>query len=60
MNNWKRCQLGDILTLQRGHDLTYRDIKCGSIPVVGSNSIIAYHDTLTTKAPCVTDRKSVV
>lgn len=58
MNNWKRCQLGDILTLQRGHDLTYRDIKCGSIPVVGSNSIIAYHDTLTTKAPCVTVGRS--
>ena len=58
MNNWKCCLLGDILTLQRGHDLTYRQTKNGDIPVVGSNGIIAYHDTPTTKAPCVTIGRS--
>lgn len=58
MNNWKCCLLGDILTLQRGHDLTYRETKSGGIPVVGSNGIIAYHDTPTTKSPCVTIGRS--
>ena len=58
MTDWIKCKLGDILTLQRGHDLSYKEMKNGHIPVVGSNGIIGYHDVPTTKKPCVTIGRS--
>lgn len=58
MTDWIKCKLGDILTLQRGHDLSYKEMKNGHIPVVGSNGIIGYHDIPTTKKPCVTIGRS--
>ncbi|MCL2638699.1 MAG: restriction endonuclease subunit S [Oscillospiraceae bacterium] len=58
MSEWKKCTLGDVITLQRGHDLTYAQMKNGDIPVAGSNGIIGYHSSKTTNRPCVTIGRS--
>jgi type I restriction enzyme S subunit len=57
-SNWKEVKLGDLLNFRRGHDLPKTSLNEGMIPVVGSNGIIGYHDTYTTKAPCVTVGRS--
>jgi type I restriction enzyme, S subunit len=58
MTDWIDCKLGDLITLQRGHDLTRKKMKEGNIPVAGSNGIIGYHNESTTKAPGVTIGRS--
>lgn len=58
MSEWKECQLGEVMTLQRGHDLTYAQMQVGKIPVIGSNGIIGYHNKKTTNSPCVTIGRS--
>jgi type I restriction enzyme S subunit len=45
MSDWKECKLGDIITLQRGHDLPKSEMISGNIPVAGSNGIIGFHIT---------------
>ena len=42
MSEWKECQLGDLITFQRGHDLPKTKMQGGKYPVVGSNGIIIY------------------
>ena len=44
-------KLGDILTFQRGFDLTRSQMKSGSIPVVGSSEIIGWHNESKSSAP---------
>ena len=46
------------MNFRRGHDLPKTDMKKGSIPVVGSNGVIGYHDISTTPAPCLTIGRS--
>jgi type I restriction enzyme S subunit len=58
MSEWKNCNLGDVVTLQRGHDLPKRDMIVGIYPVAGSNGIIGYHQMYTTKGPGVTIGRS--
>lgn len=58
MGNWKTCQLGDLITFQRGHDLPKSKMKGGIYPVVGSNGIIGYHDEYTTESPSITIGRS--
>lgn len=58
MNEWKECSLGDVLTLQRGHDLPKTKMIAGNVPVAGSNGAIGYHNKATTKAPGVTIGRS--
>ena len=58
MSEWKECKLGDVLTLQRGHDLPRKKMIEGNIPVAGSNGIIGYHNQSTTKAPGITIGRS--
>lgn len=58
MSDWKDCQLGDILTFQRGHDLPKKQMVSGEYPVVGSNGVIGYHNAYTTEAPSVTIGRS--
>jgi type I restriction enzyme S subunit len=55
---WKEVRLGDLLNFRRGHDLPKTNMKKGNIPVVGSNGIIGYHDSFTTKAPCLSIGRS--
>ena len=58
MSEWKECQLGDLITFQRGHDLPKTKLQGGKYPVVGSNGIIGYHNEYTTEAPSITIGRS--
>ena len=58
MGNWKTCELGDLLTFQRGHDLPKSQVIEGKYPIAGSNGIIGYHNEFTTKAPSITIGRS--
>lgn len=57
-SGWKNCTLGELVTFQRGHDLTTNNVIEGQYPVVGSSGIIAYHNKYTTQAPCITIGRS--
>lgn len=46
--------LGEVVALQRGHDLTETQRRPGNAPVVGSAGIHGYHDTAKAKGPGVT------
>lgn len=58
MGEWKEVKLGDLITLQRGHDLPKSKMQFGEIPVAGSNGVIGYHNVATTKAIGVTIGRS--
>jgi type I restriction enzyme S subunit len=58
MSEWTKCKLGDVVTLQRGHDLPKNKMIEGSYPVAGSNGIIGYHNQSTTKALGITIGRS--
>ena len=58
MSEWLETTLGNLITLQRGHDLARTEMKLGSIPVAGSNGIIGYHNQATTKALGITIGRS--
>jgi type I restriction enzyme S subunit len=58
MGEWKECKLGEFIVFQRGHDLPKTAMIDGKIPVAGSNGIIGYHDTPTTKGPGITIGRS--
>lgn len=51
--DWGVKKLGDILTLQRGHDLPSQDRKFGKIPIMGSSGVTGYHDQYKAKGPGV-------
>lgn len=53
MSEWKNTTIGDVLTLQRGFDITRADQRAGSIPVVSSGGIGSYHDTAAVHGPGV-------
>jgi type I restriction enzyme S subunit len=50
-SNWEKVKLGEVLTFQRGYDLTHNEMKGGEIPVVGSSEIIGYHNESKVKSP---------
>src|SRR5260221_982946 len=52
-NGWKRCNLGDILTLQRGFDLTERNRQEGNVLIVSSSGISGYHNVAKVYGPGV-------
>ena len=58
MSEWKEATLGDLITLQRGHDLPKSKMQIGNIPVAGSNGIIGYHNIATTKGIGITIGRS--
>lgn len=58
MSEWKEKTLGDLVTFQRGHDLSQKQFKDGKHPIVGSNGIIGYHSEFTTKKPGITIGRS--
>jgi type I restriction enzyme, S subunit len=53
MSEWKTTTIGDVLTLQRGIDITRAEQRPGPIPVVSSGGIGSYHDTAAAKGPGV-------
>ncbi len=50
---WKQCQLGDVLTLQRGFDITKKEQKQGSVPVISSSGINSFHNIAKVNGPGV-------
>lgn len=51
--NWEVKKLGDILTLQRGHDLPAPERKFGQVPIMGSSGVTGYHNHYKAKGPGV-------
>ena len=52
-DGWKPVKLGDFISLQRGHDLTWRERKKGGVPVMGSAGENGSHDVAIAKGPGV-------
>jgi len=53
VSSWKQGTVGDVLQLQRGHDLPRAEMVEGKYPVAGSTDTIGYHNQYTTKAPVI-------
>ena len=53
MVEWKECKLGDIVTFQRGFDITKKEQVPGAYPVVSSSGIKSYHTMYKVKSPGV-------
>lgn len=49
--DWEVTTLGQIISLRRGHDLTERQRRPGSVPVFGSAGHNGFHDTALVNAP---------
>jgi type I restriction enzyme S subunit len=52
-SEWREMTLGDVITLQRGHDLPIQDRKPGIVPVVTSSGVSGTHNEVKAKAPGV-------
>ena len=50
---WGADQLGNFISLQRGHDLTWRDRRRGDVPVMGSAGLNGFHNMAIAKGPGV-------
>ena len=53
MPEWNRTTVGEVITLQRGFDITKSQQNPGDVPVVSSGGIGSYHDTAMVKGPGV-------
>jgi len=51
--SWVDCELGEVVTLKRGHDLPKGKRKDGSIPVVSSSGITGWHNEAKAVPPGV-------
>ena len=56
--SWDNKKFIDFILLQRGHDLTKKQIIPGIYPVVTSTSIIGYHNTYKANGPGVVTGRS--
>lgn len=50
---WKNSTLGDLIQLQRGHDLPSQDRLPGTVPVIGSFGVTGSHSVAKYKGPGV-------
>jgi len=50
---WERVPLGEVMTLQRGHDLPSQERDEGDVPIVSSSGITGFHDKKKADAPGV-------
>ena len=50
---WNSLKLGNFISLQRGHDLTWRDRQDGNVPVMGSAGQNGLHNVALVKGPGV-------
>lgn len=53
ISTWKQGIVGDVLQLQRGHDLPRTEMLGGQYPVAGSTGSIGYHNQFTAEAPVI-------
>lgn len=51
--SWTECTLGDLITLQRGYDITKKEQRDGPFPVVSSSGLNSTHDAFTDSGPGV-------
>jgi type I restriction enzyme, S subunit len=51
--SWRDCTLGDVVKLQRGHDLPDRLRREGSVPVVSSSGVTGRHSEAKAESPGV-------
>lgn len=55
---WRDQTVGDLVALQRGHDLTDQQRRHGFVPVIGSAGQNGFHDVARAKGPGVTIGRS--
>ena len=58
MSTLKKITFKEFVTLQRGFDLPKKNMKPGMYPVIGSTSIIGYHDKFKVDPPGVVTGRS--
>lgn len=52
-SGWRFCELGDVITLQRGHDLPERNRRDGAVPIVSSSGPTGLHNETKARGPGV-------
>jgi len=61
MKSWLNKRLGDVLTFQRGFDITKNEQSEGIIPIVSSSGISSFHNKFKVSGPgVVTGRKGTL
>lgn len=55
---WSRTNINEILTFHRGYDLTKNEMKAGRYQVVGSTTVIGYHNEFKIKGPGIVTGRS--
>ena len=58
MSSLKKITFKEFVTLQRGFDLPKKNMNPGTYPVIGSTSIIGYHDEFKVDSPGVVTGRS--
>lgn len=53
MQNWRKCELGDVITLSRGYDLPAHNREDGVYPIVSSSGITGLHREFKAQSPGV-------
>ena len=53
MNGWRQTTLGQVVSFQRGFDITRKVQREGSVPVVSSGGIGSFHNEAAAKGPGV-------
>lgn len=51
--SWRSATIGDVLTLQRGYDITRASQTAGTVPVVSSGGVASYHSVPISDGPGV-------
>ncbi|MGR5000563.1 restriction endonuclease subunit S [Vibrio celticus] len=52
-SDWKNIPLGNLITLQRGHDLPSQDRTEGCVPIMGSSGLTGWHNEAKMTGPGV-------
>lgn len=59
--DWTVCPVGKMITLQRGFDITNRELVRGDVPVISSSGITARHNASMVNGPgVITGRKGTL
>jgi len=53
MSEWRECNLGDVVTFQRGFDITQDKQVSGKYPVISSSGIKSFHNEFKVDGPGV-------
>jgi type I restriction enzyme S subunit len=61
LGDWKKVDLGDLCTLQRGFDITESSRVPGNVPVISSSGFAYFHNRAQVEPPgVVTGRKGIL